>query len=270
MKNLSNNNFLNILIVLLFLTVLAKFISVILLWFLPSKSEEFVYKSVKSMPYRSVNFKHLIKSSSHQKVQSIAPKKQDSIKNMILHGLYGNSEYGYAIVATKSNPKITEIISIGEKYKGYTLQRIALTYVVFTKNNKEYILELDESSSTKNEKIPTISIPQLQDIDTMHTVSRNEINYYVKNPSQIWKDISIQEIKQGKKIVGFKVTRVKKHSKMATLGLQRGDIIIKANGQALTSYRAAVKIYQNLNKLDEISLLIKRGNQEKELIYEIN
>jgi len=57
---------------------------------------------------------------------------------------------------------------------------------------------------------------------------------------------------------------------MAALGLQRGDIILKANGVALTSYNAAFKFYKNINKLETLSLLIKRGNEEKELIYEIN
>ena len=53
------------------------------------------------------------------------------------------------------------------------------------------------------------------------------IKKYVKNPTKIWKQISIQPLKNGRKLKGFKVTRVQRGSEMALLGLQKNDIIIK-------------------------------------------
>ena len=273
MKNLSNNSFLQIVINLLFLTLLAKLLAVLLLWFLPSKTEELQENDTKTFAYRSVNFGHLLDTPSHTKSVRHQPQPEtSSIKDMVLHGLYGNSKYGYAIVATRSNPKKTEIISIGEEYRGYKLKRIALNYVVFTKNNREYILELDTATApmVKSSVHRVTASRGDREAEDIHTVSRSEINYYVRNPSRIWHDIAIEELKSGGKITGFKVMNVRKNSKIAALGLQRGDIIIRANGMALTSYREAVKIYQNLKKLTTISLVVKRGNEEKELIYEIN
>ena len=101
-------------------------------------------------------------------------------------------------------------------------------------------------------------------------ISRSDIAHYEKSPSQIWRDIGIDEVKKSGKITGFKVTKVRNGSQFAKLGLQRGDIIIQANGVDLTSYGAVMKIYQNINNLDSIVLTIKRGNTEKELTYEIN
>jgi type II secretory pathway component PulC len=66
------------------------------------------------------------------------------------------------------------------------------------------------------------------------------------------------------------VTKIKQGSKFSELGLKVGDIILKANGLELKSYKDAIKIYQNIDKLDTIVLLVKRGKQEKEIIYEIN
>jgi len=269
MKNLSNNSFLKIILQLLFLILIAKLIAVAILWFLPVQTQEFQESNSRASHYQSMNFKNMLEVASHKKVSKPKQREQTSIKNMILHGLYGNSDFGYAIVATKSNPKKTEIISIGEKYQGYTLKGIALNYVTFIRNNKEYILKLD-SPTTKQAVVSSVSKQKVEEENGFHTVSRDEINYYIKNPTKIWKDISIQEIKKGSKIVGFKVTKVRKNSKMDTLGLKRGDIILKANGIALTSYSAAIKLYQNFKQLDSLSLLIKRGNEEKELLYEIN
>ena len=87
---------------------------------------------------------------------------------------------------------------------------------------------------------------------------------------QLWKDIAISEVKKGKKIEGFKVTRINKDSKMALLGLQKGDLIVKVNNIALKSYKAAMDIYAKIDKMTTIQIVVIRNNQEKELIYEIN
>ena len=266
MKNLSNNKIISLIINLLFLVLVAKLLIVVVLWFLPAYMPESASSENKNITYKHFNFHNIIQvTKASKKVEENVGSRAD-IKSMILIGLYGNSSYGYAIVAMKTAPKKTEIISIGESYQGYRLQRIALRFVVFVKNNKEYILRLNDTKSAKH-------VSQNADSDEGEeksiSVSRNEINTYAKNPTEIWRDISIKEIKKGGKISGFKVTKVRKNSKIARLGLQRGDIIIKANGQSLTSYAAVMKIYQNLNKLESISLTIKRGNQEKEILYEI-
>lgn len=268
MKNLSNSKLLSILINLLFLTLFAKFLSVILLLFLPFESQTSSKSNIERMSYRRFNFEKLITGSKISEIEpNRALKGADDITSMVLVGLYGNSKYGYAIVAKKSAPKKTEIISIGEKYQGYKLKRIALNFVVFVKHNKEYILRLSDFVNTKQMQK---SVNTVQDDEQSVTVARSDINAYIKNPTQIWRDISIQEIMQNGEISGFKVGKVRKNSKIARLGLQRGDIILKANGLALTSYNAAFKIYKDINKLENLSLLIKRGNEEKEIIYEIH
>jgi len=271
MKKLSNNNLLKVVIRLLFLLFLAKLITVVMLWFLPSQTEEYSESNSRVLPYENLNFNKMLTPPSRKKVTVVkaTPKKTESIHNMILHGLYGNNSYGYAIVATRSRPNKTEIISVGERYKGYKLEKIALNHVVFTKNHKEYILEFEKTKKAKGVISHVVYKEQSAPQGNMR-VSRNEIKYYERNPSQIWRDISIDEIRNGNKIVGFKVKKIRKNSKIATLGLQRGDIIVKANGVTLDSYNKAFNIYKDINKLESLSLVIKRGNEEKELIYEIH
>jgi general secretion pathway protein C len=271
MKNLSNNSYLKVLIKLLFLTLFAKLLAVVALWFLPVASEELQTSKHITVPYCRVDFHNLLSSTSRntREESEVFSTNSTSIKNMVLHGLYGNSRFGYAIVATKSLPNKTEIISIGERYRGYKLKRIALNFVVFEKNNKEYTLALDTTkASSKTMRISSSS--KIDNDEENIAVSRNEIKFYEKKPSQIWHDISIDEIKKNGKISGFKVKHIRKNSKIAALGLQRGDIILKANGVALTSYSAAFKIYKDINKLETLSLYIQRGNTKKELIYEIH
>ena len=271
MKNLSSNTFLKSIITLSFLVLLAKLISVVLLWFLPAQTFELQENSAKVVPYKNLNFRNML-TPARKSTQAVQKKRQEveSINNMILHGLYGNSDYGYAIVAMKSNPKKTEIISVGEKYRGYRLKNIALDYVVFEKNHKEYILKFKKVKSSVQNSMHRVVSSEPEEEQPNIAVSRNEIKFYESHPSQIWRDISIADMKKNGKIVGFKVTKIRKYSKISALGLKKGDIIIKANGIRLDSYNKAFKIYKDINKLESLSLVVKRGNEEKELIYEIH
>jgi len=269
MKKLSNSKLLNIFIRLLLLVLIAKGISVGVLWLLPDESPSVEKQNVNQMPYQYYNFQNMIsgdvktKHSQKNKRQNIA-----DIKNMLLIGLYGNKHYGYAIVAMKKTPQKTSIISIGESFQGYTLKEIALEKVVFYKNNKEYVLRLNRSQKNAKKLYSPYDKKQTNE-DTEHTISRQEINEYIKNPDKLWKDISINEVKKNGKIEGFKVTKIRKNSQLAQMGLQRGDIIIEANNTPLTSYAKVLQMYQNIDKLEKLSIIVKRGNQKKELIYEI-
>ncbi|MEA3371132.1 MAG: site-2 protease family protein, partial [Campylobacterota bacterium] len=269
MIKLSNSYLLKIFTRLLILLVVAKAISLVLWWYLPSDGVELAQKESYQPKYQRVDFKNMIKNSlSAEKTQakSSSSSKSVSITNMVLKGLYGTDTKGFVIVALKSSPKETTIVAIDETYSGFTLKGININSAVFTKNSQEYLLELEKIKSQKNliSRVQESSDPSLP-----KSVARGDIAYYAKNPKEIWKDISIVEVKNGNKIDGFRVTKIKRNSKMASLGLKKGDIIIKANNRELKSYKDALDIYAQINDLDAIEIVVLRNKQEKELVYEI-
>ncbi len=270
MKKLSNSNLLKTLTTLLVLLFIAKALAVVAWWYLPSESVELQVKNNYQPQYKRYDFKNMItRSTSSSQTQT----KQDttsgiSITNMVLKGLYGTPKKGFVIVAMRSNPKKTQIIAIGEQYKGYTLKSITPSSAIFEKNKKDYVLEFEKPK--KSNAISKVKKNRYHDEDIQREVNRQDIEYFAKNPAKIWKDISIVEVKEGKKIKGFKIIKIKPNSKFAALGLERGDVIIKANNVTLESYRDAIEIYKNIGKLDTVQIVVKRNNQEKEFVYEIN
>ena len=268
MIKLSNSYLLRIVTRLLILLALAKGISLVIWWFLPSEGVELQVKDNYKPKYQRVDFKNMLGSTSTGQVESNYNERVSSsgisITNMVLKGLYGKDSKGFAIVALKSSPKNTSIVSVSELFSGYTLKTILNSGVVFMKEGKEYILKMEHSRIIKG------SITTITDSSQSKSVSRSDINFYAKNPSQIWKDISINEVKNGNKIEGFKVTKIKKNSKMAKLGLKKGDIIIKINNVKLKSYKDALDMYGKIDKLNTVQIVVMRNNQEKELVYEIN
>ena len=275
MKKVSNSSILRLIINTLIIIALSKVISVILFFTLPATSVEFYPKDNFIQDFRRFDFKNMLKTKKVKAVveEKIFKKPEVDITNMILKGLYGTKKKGYIIVAMKSDPKKTSIIGIGESYQGYKLESILHNRVVFVKNSRNYILSFKDSKADKYSKKPSIQANTILKNTSnfgFNRVQRADILTYAKNPSKIWQEISIDEIKENGKIKGFKVKKVKKGSKFDKLGLKKGDVIIRANNIKLTSYRDAFKIYNNIKRLDRVEIVVLRNNQEVELIYEID
>ena len=269
MQNLSSNKILPVITRVLVLLLIAKIISIVVWWYLPSEGVELNAKKSYQAKYQRVDFKNmLIKAEvvEQTKGNTTGSSAFFSINSLVLKGLYGSKFNGFAIVAKKSSPTKTTIISVGETYEGYKLKAISLTQVIFVKSSKEYVLKLSKSSSVKMIKTKKSNVEEISEA----IVSREDINNYSRNPSKIWKDIAIAPLKKAGKIIGFKIKRIKAGSKMAELGLMKGDLIIRANNVKLSSSRDAINLYKNINKLDTIALVVLRNNQEKEIIYEIH
>jgi type II secretion system protein C len=249
---------------LLITLLVAKLLSLFIWWYLPSEGVELNTKGSYQAKYHRVDFKNmLVETSKEHNVAYTKGSSFFSIESLVLKGLYGNTNKGFAIVAQKSKPLKTTIVGLGESYEGYRLKEIDNSSVLFSKGSKEYILKLE------NSKLQTLHKGSNDGEISEALVSRKDIRRYSKNPSKIWKDISISAFKKAGKIVGFRVNHIKVGSKMDTLGLKRGDLIIRANNIELKSPADAIELYKNIGKLNTISLVVLRNNQEKEIIYEI-
>jgi type II secretion system protein C len=273
MSKISNSSLVSILIKLLILLAVAKAVALGLWWFLPSEGVDLKEETNFKPPYQRIDFANMLdsKKTSNNVVEKKAVTTTQtgiSITNMLLKGLYGNKSKGFVIVALKSSPNKTEIVSVGETFSGYKLKSILSDSVIFTKAGKEFVLKmpLPKHSLASTVKSAVTAVES----EKPYAVARKDIKYYEKNPNQIWKDISIVEVKNGSQIEGFKVTRVRRNSKMDKLGLKRGDIIIRANNVDLTSYKKAFDLYAKIDKIKTLQLVVMRNNEEKELIYEVH
>jgi type II secretion system protein C len=261
-------NLLNIIETIIFILLFAKLLSLVVWWYLPEMGVESNKNISCVMPYQRIDFQNMLEPIILKNKKQIKHNITDvmNINELILKGLYGNEKYGYIIIANKKNPSKTSIISVGETYQGYKLKSIYLDYVIFTKNNKDYILKLNQNKKNMNR----ISRVSYENRDSLKTVNRKDVTYYTHHFSEIWRDISIDEIKKNGKLKGFIIRRIRAGSKMAQLGLKRGDIILGANNVRFSSYNDVMNLYKNIKYIDTLNLIIKRGNEEKEITYEVN
>ena len=269
MQKLSNSQLFQTFINIFGVFALAKTLSLILWWFLPNDGVEFIKETNYKPSYQRVDFKNMLTPSTQTIKQAATGASQYdksiNITNMILKGLYGKGRHGMAIVALKSSANKTTVLSVGETFSGYKLEEIYIDRVVFVKEAKEYTLQMAKS------KTPSTSfIKEIEQIEGTTQVSRKDINDYVQQRKDIWKDITIEPVNEEGEIKGFEVKSINKNSQIATLGLEVGDRIVIANNVELTSMKAVLDLYKDIKTIQTLQLVVLRDGQEEELIFDIN
>jgi general secretion pathway protein C len=201
-----------------------------------------------------------------------------TMKGITLLALYNASD---ALVVTVEKAKKTKVLSKGENIDGFVLSSAGTNYAIFTKNKKEFKLvllgsKLKSSIGKKSTKKATIPSQESKknaitesDYGTGKVVSKGLLASYTKDIDKVWKDIGIGEYKVNNQLQGFKVNFIKKGSDFEKLGLKKGDILKSINGQELNSYNAAFSFYKEMESVENLTISIKRNNQDMELEYEI-
>ncbi len=261
-------------ITLLALILSAKTISTVLYIYLPSSGVEPSKHYSYAPEYIRVDFSRLLgiekyKTTTRSSQRTNTHTNVTSMGDLLLKGLYGNDRYGFAVVAKRSDKDKTTIVSVGEVYDGYKLISIALEHIVFEKNGKKFRLDLEKVNGLQK-MVKSAKEKKQGASQRAHTVSRSDISYFSSHPKEIWKNISIKELKRNNRLEGFQVAWVRQNSKFSELGLKKKDIIIKVNNKRLKSYKDALDIYSKISKIKELSVVVLRQGEEKELIYEIN
>ena len=255
---------------------------------LPKSGEDIESKSeLKSLYYHyslasKKELPKVIKASTHTaKVNKPKPKpKPEKFTKFILTGIYDSSSK--KIIALDYLGK-SYVLELGESLEGYKFSKLYPTYAIFTKDNKEYRLDLYKENDKGVKKRASTSAaissavkpkeePKKQVIeragDTTY-IPKNLFNKYKTDIGAIRKNIGVAPYMEGGKLSGFRIRYVKKGSDFDKLGVKRGDIITAINGEQLNNFKVPLEFFNNLDSITAATLTIKRGNEIKELEYEV-
>ena len=276
MKPLTKNKLFSTLIYFLSIVVTIKIIWIaISLFLLPSHGEEYTSDTkAKALYYR-------VKLSNP--TATIAPIKRitkapvvNSMRGIKLLALYNASD---VLVVTVEKANKTSVLSKGDKIDGFTLSSATINYAVFTKNGKEFKLNISQiktlgkrssnSPIKKSITAPTNNKDGIIEEDGRKIIDRELLTSYTKDVDKIWKDIGIGENKIDGKLNGFKINFVKKGSDFEKLGLKRGDILSAINAEELNSYGAAMTFFKDIEDIENLTLTVQRNGRSEDLEYEI-
>jgi len=199
------------------------------------------------------------------------------IKDIKLKGTYLDGAQSFIVVEDQLG---TTFLYKGDRYVGYVLKEIYDGRAIFEKNGKNYDLVIEEDNGKKHPSghagnfvsggnKATAGGNSGESFEPV-TVTRDEIDSYIKNPNKIWRNIRIQEIRRNGQIDGFRVNYVKKGSFFDQSGLKSGDIIKAIDGSEIRSLSDVMRYYNDIKNLDGLSLTVLRGGNEVELEFNIN
>ena len=260
-------------LLILLLVIKMAWFAVEVLWLPTMGVEHSEERGVKALYYR-------VKLSPNDTAAPTTTKRPvaGSIKDIKLLAIYNASDI---TVVTVQYKRTTKVLAKGEAINGFVLEGAGSNYATFSKNAKTYQINLIISTkgeeSIRSAQPSTVSASsenkvegEVIDAGDHKIVDRSLLDYYAKNMDDIYKNIGIKEIKEGKDLEGFSISFIRKGSPFAKLGIQRGDVIKSINGQKIDSYNAAFEVYKNISNIDNLTLVIQRGKEEMELEYEVN
>ncbi len=248
-------------------------------FYLPKSGVEHVEKSKLKPLYYPIKLANSNPTIPQKPKKVIKPvKKVGNMQGYTLLAIYNAPDM---LVVTVAKSKKSKVLAKGEDIDGFVLESAGSNYAVFSKGGKEFELLLKgsknkntkpddlSSSHPKRSKSTTKNMIVESDDGATKVVSKDLLSAYTKDIDKVWKDIGIGDYKVNGKLQGFKVNFIKKGSDFEKLGLQKGDILTAVNGQELNSYNAAFGFFKEIDSIENLTLNIKRNNQEMELEYEI-
>ncbi len=267
MKQLMSNEWIQRLFVVLILAAVAKALSLALMFWLPHQGVDVIVNEQKNIfnNYRPSAMLNITKKKKE------LPQSEPvyALTSLTLKAIYDDPLEPF--IAVEDAGKVS-LISLDEKFKGYRLIDVQEDRAVFEKSGKNYELKFKASSASSG-SISDVEVDEFEFLEeeggAAVFIKRQQLQKYAKNPNEIFRNIKIKEIVENKRLKGFKVMSVKKNSIFGQLGLQKGDIITGANNREFRSVSQVFKLYNNIDSLDNLILHVTRGNEEKDLEYEI-
>jgi len=277
MKNFSDNRLFKTFIFFLIVGVIAKIVWLtVSILFLPKGGIEHIEVSKAKPIYYRAKLINPSKKPIVKKTPVVKKEVLGTMKGIKLLALYNASD---TLVVTVEKKKKGFVLAKGEDIDGFKLDSAGPNYAIFMKGGKSFKLILDKGDSKISNAIKTVK-PKTKKKKNVKGIVANEdgegkivskglLSSYTKDVDKVWKDIGIGEYKVDGQLVGFKVNFIRKGSDFEKLGLKRGDMLKAVNGQELNSYNAAFSFYKEMESIENLTLSIKRNNQDMELEYEI-
>ncbi len=268
----SKKSFLNTLLCFLWIALIAKSIALFIGFVLPVSKHIVNTKIDTNLPY----IKFSLKKDFAIEIKIKKKKKEKPtllMKNMLLKGIYISGANDFAIIGLKAKKDSIKIISVKGNFQGYKLIKLYPKKVLLQKNGITYVLYL------KNIKVHPSTEGVSSDVSISSNVpgkkkfvlAKDNVYYYVNHLNKIWNDIGIDDSRKNGHLVGFKIKWIKSNSIFTKIGLKKGDILVKINGDPLINYGVAFDYYKKIKKreIGEIKLTVLRNKKEKEIEYEL-
>lgn len=239
---------------------------------LPSMSQDFSEPQKRMGDYAVIYRRDLFNMKEAPKPMSRQAPVSLKLKGTVI----GTEEFTFCIIEDKTKRQ-ENLYQKGDKINGMEITDITVNSVVL--DNGSMVLYIDEEAGTKGDEVASVPVAPEEDyfglIDVEQSspnewvVSREDFLEATNNISQILSDFKIKPNFSSGKMDGFKIDDIKDDSFTFAVGIEKGDIVKKINGEMIDSPKKIFEFYRGLSGTDAVELEIERNGKTEVLTYKI-
>ncbi|MDZ7698602.1 MAG: type II secretion system protein GspC [Deltaproteobacteria bacterium] len=173
---------------------------------------------------------------------------------------------GWAVIEDNKGKK-QGLYRVGDPVKNAKIIAIFRGKVVLREDGKDQILEMEEMEPPEGGGTPSSTDSGTH--GDVITVGRSDITTSLGNINKLLTQVRIRPHVRNGKPDGFILSYISSDSIFSKLGLQRGDVIKRLNGQPIKTPEDAFSFYKALESGSTLSLDILRKGKEKTIEYNI-
>jgi general secretion pathway protein C len=195
-----------------------------------------------------------------------------NLQLVLLGVLYSDTpDEGFAIIQGPSNSdlyKVGDPIPVGDNI---TLAKVLVDRVIINNRGSMESLLLYTEAVSMPEQLPSTpvskSIMDQRNNPELSAIAGNYRNQLLTNPLSLADVIKVSIAKDAEgKLIGYRIRPGRDRAQFAQFGLQTGDVVTSINGTPLDDPAKAMELYGQLREAKEASFVVRRGDQEINLI----
>ena len=218
-------------------------------------------------------FGSLQKTSLEQGKEEIEALEPTSLKIALLGTVTGDERYAFAVIEESAKKK-QGLYKVGDSVQDAVVKRILRGKVVLTVGDKDEVLTMAEPSSSSKETPTSATRTGLRRFTSRPTeressivVNRKDLEKSLKNVNELLTQVRIRPHFKDGRADGLSITRIRRGSIFAKLGLRNGDIVQGINGRPIASPDDVLALYEQLKSGSSMSMQISRRNQQRTINY---
>ncbi len=182
-------------------------------------------------------------------------------------------EEGYAVI---QGANIAGLVKVGESIpagNNVSLAKVLVDRVIINNNGRMESLLLYTETPINPESVPSSepvaskSVMDQRNNPELSAIAGNYRNQLLTNPLSLADVIKVSIAKDAEgKLIGYRIRPGRDRAQFAQFGLQTGDVVTAINGTPLDDPAKAMELYGQLREAKEASFVVRRGDQEINLI----
>lgn len=169
------------------------------------------------------------------------------------------------------------ILSTQKESGGMLLKSATPASAVFSYGGQDYMLELEAGQHSKHTNTTGTAVREhappgttVKETGENHfTVSRTEVNDRLKDINSVLRSMLVTPLYDGENFMGYRIARMGDDAPLTLLGLRRGDIINRLNGEELTNPQALFEMLGKVSEIDAVTVDVTREGEKKTIFVEI-